>query len=120
MNNHNSAVLTGIATYVIWIALSVVAVFVAWQWNGATLAVAAWVISKPALRPAGWNTSTLGAVQRLLVLIYGGLWLMGIMFMENLLRTAARERWLYKQSAWLVLILAIAWLIGVALPLLLR
>jgi len=120
MNDYHSSVLTGIATYAIWIALSVMAVFVVWQWNGATLAFAAWIISKPELRPTGWNTSTLGAVQRLLALIYGGLWLMGIMFMENLLRTAAREKWLYKQSAWLILILAIIWLVGVALPLLLR
>ena len=120
MNDYTSSVLAGIATYALWIALSVAAVFVAWQWNGATLAAAAWVISKPELRPVGWNTSTLGAVQRMSVLGYGSLWLMGVMLMENLLRAATREKWLVKQTAWLVLILGVIWLIGVALPLLLR
>ena len=111
--------LTWLAVYAIWIILGIAAAWTAWQWNGATLALAAWMISKPALRPAGWSSATLPAVNRLSVLTFGALWLIGVMFMENLLRTAAKEARLIRESGRLALILLIIWLVGVGLPLLL-
>ncbi len=111
--------LTWFAVYAIWIVLGIAAVWAAWQWNGATLALAAWMISKPALRPAGWSSATLPVVNRLSVLIFGAIWLIGVMFMENLLRAAALEQRLIRESGRLALILLIIWLVGVGLPLLL-
>lgn len=118
MENKPSA-LTWLAVYALWIIFGIAAAWIAWQWNGSTLALAAWVISKPALRPAGWSSATLPAVNRLSVLIFGALWLIGVMFMENLLRSAAKEQRLIRQSGRLALTLLIIWLVGVGLPLLL-
>jgi hypothetical protein len=111
--------LTWLAVYAIWIILGIAAAWVAWQWNGAIQALAAWVITKPGLRPAGWNSATLTAVNRLSVLIFGALWLIGVMLLENLLRAAAKEARLIRESGRLALFLFITWLVGVGLPLLL-
>lgn len=120
MNNQTSPILAGFITYAVWIALAVAAGFVAWQWNGAILAAAAWVISKPNLRPVGWNSGTLIAVQRLAVLVIGSVWLIAVMYMENQLREATREGFFLKQTERFVLALTAAWLIALAIPLLLR
>jgi len=110
---------TWLAVYVYWIGLTIAAVWVGMQWNGAILALAAWVISKPGLRPTGWTNATLPSINRISVLILGALWLMGILFTENILRSAALEHRLLRQSALLALILLLIWLGSVALPLVL-
>lgn len=119
MSKNKPSTLTWLALYAVWIGLAIAAVWVAFQWNGVVLTLAAWVISKPGLRPTGWTTATLPGINRLSVLILGALWLMGVLFTENLLRAAALEQRLIRQSVLLALILFAIWLGAIILPLLL-
>ena len=80
----------------------------AWQVHVTTLSLAAWLIAQPTLRPPGWNSSTLVALSKLSVVGWGGIWIMGVYYMEYRLRESTQERRLLRQWLRFLLILGIA------------
>jgi hypothetical protein len=96
MASRSSAV-TQVAAYAAWFVLLILAAIAAFQLNAAILVLADAVIHNDALRPAGWNSSSLANVQRLSVFVLGSLWLIAILWMENHLRSAVREGHLVRE-----------------------
>lgn len=99
-----------------WIFLSGLAAFAVWQAHVVTLVLAALLINHPTLRPPGWNSSTLVAVSKLSVVVWGSLWLMAIYYMEYQLRESIQERRLIKQwvrfTIFLCISLAVIYALG--------
>ncbi len=96
MASRSSAV-TQVAAYAAWFVLIVLAAIAAFQLNAAILVLADAIIRNDALRPAGWNSSSLANIQRLSVFVLGSLWLIAILWMENHLRDAVREGHLVRE-----------------------
>jgi hypothetical protein len=88
---------TQVAAYVAWFVLTILAAIAAFQLNAALLVLADAVIRNDALRPAGWNSSSLTNIQRLSVFVLGSLWLITILWIENHLRSAARDGHLVRE-----------------------
>ena len=70
----------------IWLILAICITFTAFQVHSMLIAVGLFVVNTPAIRPTGWNTPTVYGLSRLLWLILGIFWLVGILYCEADLR----------------------------------
>ena len=90
-----------------WGLLTLLAVLVAWQAHVTTIYLGALLIATPALRPTGWNSSTLVGISKLSILGWGSLWLILVYYMEYQLRESLQERRLLQQCTRFALFLLI-------------
>lgn len=88
-----------------WLFLAALTAVTVWQAHVTTLYLAAWLIDQPALRPPGWNSSTLVALSKLSVVGWGAFWIIGVYYMDYRLRASTHERRLLRQWLRFLLIL---------------
>ena len=88
-----------------WLLLAAVTAVTVWQAHVTTLYLAALLINHPFLRPPGWNNSTLVALSKLSIVVWGALWIIGVYYMEYRLRESTYERRLLRQGLRFLLLL---------------
>jgi hypothetical protein len=91
--------------YALWALLAALLVLVAYQIYATLIFLGILLIENPATRPAGWNTGTMTALSRFLILVLGGTWLFVVSFLEGYLREASEQGQLRGRVVRLVLVI---------------
>jgi hypothetical protein len=84
-------VLAGLGFYGLWGTLSAGLVLVAYQVYATLIFIGILIVENPTTRPAGWNTGTMTALSRFLILVLGGTWLVAVSLLEGYLRDASEQ-----------------------------
>ena len=117
---HQSVPLRALKYYGAW-ALTALALIPMLIRLKALALVSAWrVINNDALRPPGWNSSTLVAVDKCTTFLALGAWLMGVLLVEGYLQEALAEGRLLARAGRMLLVIGgiyaaaevLLWLIG--------
>lgn len=103
------------ALYGLWLVIVLLWSIVSLYLQRTLLVLALWVIQTPALRPAGWSTSTLVGINRCGYLILGGVWLGMVLYTERYLREGLDEGALLVRAGRLLAIIAIVFGLSLAL-----
>ena len=82
----------GIGVSLLWIALVVGMVLVAFQIHTTLIYFALKAVQLPALHALGWNTHTIHGLGRFLTLILGMAWLFLVTMLQSYLRDSVREK----------------------------
>jgi hypothetical protein len=104
-----------VALYGLWLVIVLLWSIVSLYLQRTLLVLALWVIQTPALRPAGWSTSTLVGINRCGYLILGGVWLGMVLYTERYLREGLDEGALLVRAGRLLAIIAIVFGLSLAL-----
>ncbi len=70
----------------IWLILTAGITYTSFHIHATIIACALFAINTPVLRPTGWNTATIYGLSRLVWLLIGIAWLVGVMYTEADLR----------------------------------
>lgn len=91
--------------YGLWLGLAALWAVAAFQLQATLLYIGYLIIQNPALRPTGWNTSTLAGINRCTFLLLGSLWLGLVIYTEKYLRESLVEDRLLVNAGRLLLII---------------
>lgn len=94
----NESVSRTLAIYLIWLLLVLVWTWAIWQLHTGVVVAAAAYLASDLPKPADWYAATINPISRFSVLVNGSLWLILILWMENILRAQARRGRLARQS----------------------
>ena len=89
-----------------WGLIAVLLIPTLWQIKTLFLFLALQAINNPSLRPPGWNTETLAAVDKCTTFLVIGAWLILVMFAEGYVREAIEQGRLLLQTGRAVIIMA--------------
>lgn len=81
-----------LVTYLLWLVLTAVGGWVAWQWHATLIVLCTLWIESDLPRPTGWSTATLVGISRASLFINGSLWLMWMLYLESDLRRSAARK----------------------------
>ncbi|MEZ4712901.1 MAG: hypothetical protein R3A44_37275 [Caldilineaceae bacterium] len=95
----------GVLYLLLWLLLSAFAGLTAWYFNLAILYLFALWIEHPVWRPTYWNASTLVYINKISILVLGGMWLIFITWLEIALRHSALQDRLWRQTGKIGLII---------------
>jgi hypothetical protein len=98
-------VLKSLGFYALWAGLAALLVLTAYQIYATLIFLGILLIENPETRPAGWNTGTMTALSRFLILVLGGAWLFVVSYLEGYLREASEQGQLRNRVTRLVLIM---------------
>jgi hypothetical protein len=105
MSQRMRGVIKTLGFYALWLLLAALLVLAAYQVYSTLIFLGILLIENPATRPAGWNTGTMTALSRFLILVLGGTWLVAVSFLEGYLRDASEQRQLRDRVIRLLLII---------------
>ena len=80
-----------VAIILAWLSLAILAALALIQLRLTLLATASWIIDTPSLRPTGWTTGSVVAIDKLAFIVLGGLWLGYVTFLERALGISVKE-----------------------------
>jgi hypothetical protein len=95
----NESVSRTLAIYLSWLLLVLLWTWAIWQLHTGVVVGAAAYLASDLPKPADWYMATLNPISRFSVLVNGSLWLILILWMENILRNQARRGRLARQIA---------------------
>lgn len=99
----------------VWLSLSALAAFTAWQLHATLLAVSAAWLNSDLPRPSGWATWTLAPISRASIFLMGSAWLICILWMERDLGQYAYPgpfwRRVGKLGGWLLGVILLCWVL---------
>lgn len=91
--------------YALWLIMAALFVLVAYQIYSTLILLGILLVENPTTRPAGWNTGTMTALSRFLILVLGGTWLVVISLLEGYLRDGSEQGRLRDHAIRLLLVM---------------
>jgi hypothetical protein len=91
--------------YGLWAVLAALWAVAAFEVQALLLYLGIFIVEHPALRPSGWNTTTLSALNRCGLVILGAAWIGLVIFSERYLRDGLEEGRLRSRLVRLVLVI---------------
>lgn len=89
---------TTLGIYTIWLGLTILSAWLAWQWHVTLLYLATLWLHSDLPRPPTWTPAQLAGINKASILVLGSLWLVWIIYLEQDLRWQAAHQRLKARS----------------------